>query len=346
MKNYRDTQIQPAERGEGGATQAPPPDRRAVGSSRTVTRGESFTTTPHPTAHSNSAITDWLNCTFKLSMHPEVLSVFFNDLRHAISKQSSPALERGRGLHGWKRSFSIEGTEALFGIGGQNGTALLSIPGTTCALFSNENWLNLVSLLHQSLDAKITRWDGAVDDYEGKHSVNWAVEQYKAGHFTTGGNRPSCSQMGNWLEEDGRGRTFYVGRRKNGKLLRVYEKGIQLGSPDSPWVRWELELHSRDREIPWNVITEPGKYVAGAFDATGWITEEACRIKTFQNTAEIAYDSLVRHASNAYGPLLNVMNAVEGSADQVLNKLIREGKPKRLHIPIPSEVCPKQPSKE
>lgn len=45
---------------------------------------------------------------------------------------------------------------------------------------------------------------------------------------------------------DGRGRTFYVGRRENGKLLRVYEKGKQLGAENSPWVRIELELHNKD----------------------------------------------------------------------------------------------------
>jgi DNA relaxase NicK len=48
-----------------------------------------------------------------------------------------------------------------------------------------------------------------------------------------------------------------VGKRKNGKLLRVYEKGKQLGDESSPWVRWELELHNRDRVIPWEVLLEP-----------------------------------------------------------------------------------------
>ena len=52
---------------------------------------------------------------------------------------------------------------------------------------------------------------------------------YLTGQFNAGGNKPSCSQQGNWIEADGSGRTFYVGKRKNGKLLRVYEKGKQLG---------------------------------------------------------------------------------------------------------------------
>jgi len=91
-----------------------------------------------------------------------------------------------------------------------------------------------------------------MDDYEGRYSLNWAVEQYYNNQFNGGGNRPSCGQRGNWLFPDGNGRTFYVGKRKNGKLIRIYEKGKQLGDPNSPWVRWEVEQHNRQREIPWD----------------------------------------------------------------------------------------------
>ncbi len=50
--------------------------------------------------------------------------------------------------------------------------------------------------------------------------------------------------------------------------MRIYEKGKQLGDPESPWVRWELELHNTDREIPFDVLLQPGRYVAGAYPAT------------------------------------------------------------------------------
>ncbi len=33
------------------------------------------------------------------------------------------------------------------------------------------------------------------------------------------------------------------------KMLRVYEKGIQLGDLGSPWVRYEVQLGSRDRVV-------------------------------------------------------------------------------------------------
>ena len=129
-----------------------------------------------------------------------------------------------------------------------------------------------------------------------------------------------------------------LGRRKNGKLLRIYEKGKQLGDRSSLWVRWELELHNKDREVPWDVLLRPGDYVAGAYKATSWISDNACRVKTYKKTHQISYDSLVEHATRAYGTLINVMQDEEGSPEKIVQKLIRAGKPKRLEIAVPPEA--------
>jgi len=216
----------------------------------------------------------------------------------------------------------------------------LSLPGAACTLIPLEGWTALSIYFSEHLNAKITRWDGAVDDYDGLHSVDWAVSQFKAGHFTAGGNKPSCNQRGNWIEPDGRGRTFYVGKRENGKLIRIYEKGKQLGDPNSPWVRWEVELHNTRRVIPWDVLTRPGQYVAGAYPSTRWAHKESCRIKTAQKTEEITYDSLTHYARQGYGKHLNVMFKKEGSAEKVMERLVREGRPARLEIPSPPEQSP------
>lgn len=215
----------------------------------------------------------------------------------------------------------------------------MSLPGSACALISTDAWPTLVSVLRDHYGAKITRWDGAVDDFEGIHSVDWAVEQYLNGQFNNGGNRPSCKQMGNWITPDDKGRTLYVGKRENGKLFRIYEKGKQLGDPNSPWVRWEVELHSKDRVIPWDVLLNPGGYVASAYPCTAWITANpASRIKTTQNTLDISYDVLTYYARLGYGRLLNVMLDKEGSAEQVIERLRRPGIPARLNIPYPPEM--------
>jgi phage replication initiation protein len=323
---------------------------------RLVIRGESFNTNSHeetgesyelfsvngkPTVITTplpkidgepyAAITDFLNCTFPYKEHDHDELVF--DLINCLGNSFSPLSNRFKGLHGWEKSIQLGDSKTFLAYGGQNNTAFLSIPGEACHMVPS--WANLVKLLRDNLDAKITRWDGAVDDFHGLHTVDSAVKLYLTDAFNAGGKRPSCDQRGNWLIPDGSGRTFYVGKRENGKMMRIYEKGMQLGEKWSPWVRWEIELHNVDREIPWDVLLEPGKYVAGAYPkATGWIQNEMSRVRTMQNTTRISYDHMTACTSLSFGKHLNVMLEVEGSAEKVLQKLIRDGIPKRLDLPI------------
>jgi hypothetical protein len=134
---------------------------------------------------------------------------------------------------------------------------------------------------------------------------------------------------------------FNVGKRKNGKMLRVYEKGMQLGGQWHPWVRWEVELHNKDRIIPWDVLLEPRRFFVGFYPNTlGWAQVEMSKIRTLQKQSKISYEHLTAYAAVAYGPLPNVMLEVEGSADAVLKKLHRLGSTRRLIHPFidkPSE---------
>lgn len=196
------------------------------------------------------------------------------------------------------------------------------------------DWAALREGLESQLGAKITRWDGAVDDYLGLHPVESALELYKHGSFGTGGNMPALNQHGNWIEPDGRGRTLEIGKRRSGKMLRVYEKGMQLGSAYHPWVRWELELRNEDREIPWDVLVEPGRYLVGAYPkAMGWVQAEMARIPTIQKQLKICYDQAIYWASMQYGPLIDLMMRVEGSADAVVARLARPVLPRRVQHP-------------
>lgn len=278
-----------------------------------------------------AAITDYLNCTFPLNS--KELVPFFSKLFDCLGREFAPATDRNRGLHGWHNSFALGNSSAFFAIGGQNGTGFLSLSGEACHRVSD--WMALTEFLRDRLGARITRWDGAVDDYAGAHSVNWAVELYLSDKFNAGGNRPTHDTKGSWIQPDGRGRTFYVGKRENGKMARIYEKGMQLGAKWHPWVRWEVEMHNTDRIIPWEVLLEPGKYVAGAYPkALGWVQEEMQRIKTIRETTKISYEHLTHCAGVAYGKLINVMLEVEGSEQKVIEKLLRHGIPSRLDLPV------------
>lgn len=279
-----------------------------------------------------SAITDFLSCTLLLASDTKALSAFFHSLIAVLGCKFSPVIDRQRGLNGYQRSFQLGDSSGMFAIGGNAGTAFLTLPGEACAVVdSTVGWEPVIEFLTGFPNAHITRWDGAVDDFAGEHPVDHAVKLYLSGAFNAGGRKPSCCQSGNWLEPDGTGRTLYLGKRKNGKLLRVYEKGMQLGRAWHPWVRWEVELHNVDRVIPWEVLIEPGKYVVGSYPkALGWVQEEMTRIKTVKREMEISYEYLVECAAVGYGKLVNVMRAVEGSDDAVLKLLQRPGRPNRL----------------
>lgn len=236
--------------------------------------------------------------------------------------------DQQRGLHGWQYSFQFDHGCVLFAYGGQNNTAFLSLPGEGCALISD--WQSFAIYLRDQLRARITRWDGAVDDFNGVHSVDMAIEFYMQGHFKHGGREPKLTQRGNWIKPDGSGRSVYVGNRKNGKLIRIYEKGKQLGDPSSPWVRWEVELHAKDRVIPWEVLLHPGEYVAGAYPCLSWVSDRVSRINTIKEQDRISYERLKQVASTAYGALLNVMLQREGSAELIVEQLKRHAIPRRL----------------
>ena len=351
-----DAQASPAPSNEGGLATPPTSSmQRTSDGPRLVIRGESLnsitsndngesyqlfsingkpvlisTPLPKEDGEPYAAITDFLNCTFPFKEY-DLDSVIF-DIVNCLGTSFSPVRNRFTGLHGWEQSIQLGESKTFFAYGGQNNTAFLSISAEGCHMVSS--WINLKTLLQDKFKAKITRWDGAVDDYYGNYNVDLAVKLYEEGMFNAGGKTPSCNQVGNWLKPDGTGRTFYVGKRKNGKMLRIYEKGMQLGAKFHPWVRWELELHSRDRIIPFDVLMEPGKYVAGSYpNATSWIQNKMERIKTLQNSTKITYDFMTECASNGYGKFINVMLDIEGSPEKVIEKLIRNGTPKRLDIP-------------
>ncbi|MEJ1357817.1 MAG: hypothetical protein RPT95_06510, partial [Candidatus Sedimenticola sp. (ex Thyasira tokunagai)] len=46
-----------------------------------------------------------------------------------------------------------------------------------------EAWSDLISIIRDEYGGRITRWDGAADDHEGIHSLEWALKEYESGGF-------------------------------------------------------------------------------------------------------------------------------------------------------------------
>ncbi|MCB1808484.1 MAG: hypothetical protein KDJ99_26030, partial [Candidatus Competibacteraceae bacterium] len=103
----------------------------------------------------------------------------------------------------------------------------------------------------------------------------------------------------------------------------------------SPWVRWEGELRSTRRVIPFDVLVCPGMYLAGMYPCLGWIAETQERVRVVQKTATISYAKLQDSARIAYGRFIYAMQHIGHSAEDIVNQLIRTDKlPKRLILPL------------
>ena len=195
-------------------------------------------------------------------------------------------------------------------------------------------WELLADVMIQH-NCKITRLDIAYDDLDGEYGgIGAAVGWYRQGGFTNGGRPPSVNQVGDWI--NGHGRTLYVGKRENGKMLRVYEKGHQLGDDADPWTRYELELHSRDRVIPIASLLYPDEILAGSYPALEFILE--CRPVSIPTVVrrklQVTLDHLKKYARIGYGRLVNVMLALSpDDPSAVISDLIRDGLPRRLVVP-------------
>jgi DNA relaxase NicK len=196
-----------------------------------------------------------------------------------------------------------------------------------------DTWANLVAVL-QDFTCKITRVDIAYDDLDGDQGgVAAAVGWYKQGLFTNGGRPPSLCQHGNWI--DGHGRTLEIGKRENGKLLRIYEKGHQLGDRKSRWVRYELELRSVDRVIPAAALLCLDELLCGSYPAMNFVRcVKPLSVPTIVKAKlTMTLDHLKHHASRAYGRLLNAMQGLGADPADIVASLRVDGLPRRLVVP-------------
>lgn len=213
------------------------------------------------------------------------------------------------------------------------GRARLELFGSGSSIV--KHWWGVEHWLEEQSQVKITRVDLALDFLNGEYGIKDAVEWLQSGLFNNGGRNPRHSTPGDWLNaQPVHGRTLEIGRRENGKMLRVYEKGRQLGDPGSHWTRFEVEIRNNDREIPLDVLTNPGRYFAGAYKALEGLSDHAPqRIATQQKEGQISLERMTDVVRTQYGPFLHVLRA-SLTSDEVMEALSRPGVPRRLERPI------------
>ena len=243
------------------------------------------------------------------------------------------SFDQRKGLFGFRYSarFGDGAGVVCWGGDSQRGRVYFSLMGKGCSLVND--WAALAQWLEQNR-AVIKRADVAHDDFTGNVvNIGWAVQQYKGEGFNSGGRKPTHALQGDWLEGDAstKGRTLYIGNRDSGKLARIYEKGKQLGDGVSPWTRVEVEWRAQDRHIPFDILTRPGHYLAGAYPCLAFIDEEQSTIKTISKGAQVAYDTAVENAKRHCGKIVNLMlDVLGGDYASVVDSLIRDGYPTRI----------------
>ena len=229
-----------------------------------------------------SCFVDTFTCTFKqekLDLYFPRFDSFLQQLRSLL--QDMTGFKLGDPINSGRSGYShvhrllldVETDKGLkercmgwVGYGGNNQreSVCVYIDGTGCEHITKDGW-NAVHYWLGLLEARITRCDLAVDTLTV--SVDDVVDLYDDGRFYGGrGFIPKIGINGDWLNKI-EGRTVYVGCREGGKMLRAYEKGKQLGDYSSKWVRLEVEMRSKYRDLPHDMVVNCMQYWAGAYPA-------------------------------------------------------------------------------
>jgi len=165
----------------------------------------------------------------------------------------------------------------------------------------------------QVAGGKITRADLSLDIWRGWTPIQ-VQDAYVAGEFDVRGKTPTQRNLGSWCL--GHSRTFEVGSRATGKLLRFYEKGDQLfgHEANSEWTRCEVEFRDNHRVIDLDVLTRPADFFAGAYAfcrrllAEQQVEAEAQVIRTHpelvEKTAEAKVTRTVRWLKGTAAPAI------------------------------------------
>lgn len=315
-------------RNAGGQAQRRTPKARQLSPSA-VTLGETS---------QQRAKVDWLTATWKPEPDEHVVATVLDLLRS--TGLHAEAVD-GPGHFGFKFGARVfvrldDGAHhqiALIDWGGDRmkGRARLDLSGSACSRI--HDWRSVQSWLYAQWETTITRVDLAVDCLDGEFTVEDAKDWLHDGLFTAGeGRPPRHSTPGDWLSpEPYYGRTLEIGRRENGKMLRAYEKGLQLapGSGDR-WTRFEVEIRNKDRDVPIDVLTRCDEYFVGAYECLQKLLPVAGeRIATHQKEGELSVDRLIHYAREGYGKLFQVLR-VHVDADSLIDLISRPGVPRRL----------------
>ena len=300
---------------------------------RHVIRGESpQDNTPsscHESQQESATFIDYIAFSYKGDLSPKERFPLYTVITKLFGIPSSSLIKSKSGRNGYTNCVVFTGLGYLaYGGSSQKNTIYVVISGNGCKLIPSWKAVYDWSTKHP---VKITRLDIAFDDPSGELvNVQSAMKWYDLGLFNTGGRPPKRHLRDDF--NDGSGKTFYVGKRGNSKLLRVYEKGKEQGDPISPWCRAEIEFLAKDQRISWNAVINPDPYFSGAYTALSHlISSSESSFERIKREENIALQKATEWCRTTCGQFINLLCRIESEDYAAVIKLLRrDGIPKKL----------------
>lgn len=209
-----------------------------------------------------------------------------------------------------------------------DGRVQISLSGQGCQHVLD--WSRVADLIDE-LDGRLSRVDIAVDDL---HGLSFDVSSFKDLHadgaFVCNGRPPSARFVDDL--GTGKGCTLYIGQ-KGHKELCVYDKGKQLGDPDSTHTRAEVRLYGKRMVLTTDALRDPGKYFGGAYPLlAAFVIGEATRMMLKERMVNASGKAMVRFLYTQAGTALRlVMDALgDDAVAYILENVVRPGRPGRF----------------
>lgn len=264
---------------------------------------------------------------FRKMQPTEVLAYVFGTSRAVIA---GPMTER---LWNFRYQYSatlIDETGTVCGKIGMttDGEYCISLAGQGCQHVPNWPYVERVA---NDLEGYLTRLDIAVDDLTGEtFDIHHFRNLYLDGEFTMNGRPPE----GRWVDDMGsnKGCSLYVGQ-KGHKQLNVYEKGKQLGDPDSAHTRCELRLYAKRYDLPLDALSNPGKYFGDAYPMlAAFVIGECERLQLKERMVNASAKAMLRFLNTQAGTALQlVLESLgeEHGVELIKQYIARSGRPGR-----------------
>lgn len=303
---------------------------------------------PLPQDVKQSTKVDWLAFTSSVGIVP--LKIVVDILFPGVQMVHSD-----KGMLGYPESYNLSVDDVPIGciaFGAAHGKDLVSITGKGCALWSHDWMPNVLDCL-ETVEAKITRCDLALDFYKGEVRYEDCVAAYHAGEMNPlkGGRKfPTLQEVSTKRGgTENLGRTVYVGSRKSSKMLRCYEKGLQVfamcddafkeacsapgaivwgqeqGAPAETiadqWLRVEVEYKSADLVLARDIVMRRDEYFAGAYPFCARLLGlgDGVRPEYIKPDEEIDLHKMLKHMKNGYGNTVATLKKIGYTNDMIVD---------------------------